>query len=267
MKMKWLKLTLAAMSLLAVATTTAGAQSSILEQAEQRGTLRIAIIGSNPPFSVIKPDGEPEGYDIDIGRKLAEALKLKPEFVITDTPGRIVSLRTGKVDVTIAGFTKNVERSKVIAFTDPYVVVGMQFLVKADRADLNTVEDLRKSGIRFGVTRSGTAEASVPLAVPDANLVKFNTQSDTLLALGADQVDVLTQDNLFNGDLIKKEPGKYKIIPGLYSYEEFGIAVPAGDFDWWRVVNTWVQQFNASGDNERLFKKWFGYDSPTKFSR
>jgi len=265
--MKWQKLFITAFALISLTATHSNAQSTILDQAEKRGTLRIAIIGSNPPFSVIKPDGDPEGYDIDIGRRLAEALKLKPEFLVTDTPGRIVSLQTGKADVTIAGFTKNVERSKVIAFTDPYVVVGMQFLVKADRQDLNSIDDLRKPGAKFGVTRSGTAETSVPVAVPGADLVKFNSQSDTVLALRSDQVDVLTQDNLFNGDLLKKEPGKYKTIPGLYSYEEFGIGLPAGDFDWWRVVNTWLEQFNSSGDNERLFKQWFGYDSPVKFSR
>jgi polar amino acid transport system substrate-binding protein len=248
--------------------SAARAESPILQQAESRGTLRIAIIASNPPFSIIKADGQPEGYDIDVGTRIAEALKLKPEFTVTDMPGRIVSLQTNKVDITIAGFTKNVERSKVIAFTDPYVVVGMQFLVKADRKDLNTIEDLRKPGVRFGVTRSGTAETNLPIAIgPDAKQVKYNTLSDTLLALKSDQVDAMTQDNLFNGEQMKKEPGAYKIIPGLYSYEEFGIGLPAGDFDFWRIINTWVQQFNASGDNDRLFRKWFGYDQPVKLSR
>jgi polar amino acid transport system substrate-binding protein len=61
---------------------------------------------------------------------------------------------------------------------------------------------------------------------------------------------------------VSKNSDKYKIIPGLYSYEEIAIGLPAGDFDWWRVMNAWVGQFNASGDNARLFKKWFGYDLP-----
>ena len=38
--------------------------------------------------------------------------------------------------------------------------------------------------------------------------------------------------------------------------------MPAGDPDWLRIVNLWVEQFNASGDNAKLFKQWFGYDQP-----
>jgi polar amino acid transport system substrate-binding protein len=38
--------------------------------------------------------------------------------------------------------------------------------------------------------------------------------------------------------------------------------MPAGDPDWLRIVNLWVEQFNASGDNKVLFKKWFGMDPP-----
>ena len=54
----------------------------------------------------------------------------------------------------------------------------------------------------------------------------------------------------------------YKVIPGDFSHEDIAIGLPGGDFDWWRVLNTWVKQFNASGDNARLFKHWFGYEMP-----
>ena len=59
-----------------------------------------------------------------------------------------------------------------------------------------------------------------------------------------------------------KEPGKYRNLPGIYSYEEIAIGLPAGDFDWWRIVDTWVRQFNGSGENNRLFKQFFGFDLP-----
>ena len=65
-----------------------------------------------------------------------------------------------------------------------------------------------------------------------------------------------------HADLMTKSPSKYKVLPGLYSREEIAIGLPAGDFDWWRAMNAWVEQFNASGENSRLFKQWFGYDLP-----
>ena len=77
---------------------------SVLQQIVSRGTLRIAVLPSLPPYSKVTPGGEPEGYDIDIAKRLAEALKVKPEFVVTDIPGRVTSLQTRKVDVTVADF-------------------------------------------------------------------------------------------------------------------------------------------------------------------
>ena len=237
-------------------------QAGILGDVTQRGNVRIAIIGGNAPYSKLNPSGEPEGYDIDIGKMIAAALKVKPEFIITDIPGRIVSLQTHKADLTIADFIKTVERSKSIAFTDPYLVVSLQFLTLADRSDLKTVADLSNSKVKIGITRGGTAEQNVPLAAPNATLARFDNETDILSAVNAKQVDAMSQDNLYNADLMTKSPGKYKVLPGLYSREEIAIGLPAGDFDWWRVLNAWVEQFNASGENGRLFKKWFGYDLP-----
>jgi polar amino acid transport system substrate-binding protein len=164
--------------------------------------------------------------------------------------------------MTIADFTKNVQRSTVIAFTDSYIVAKQQFVTKADRHDINTLDDVNKDAIKIGITRGGTVEQNVPLVAPKAVISRFNNVSDQLSALDSGQVEVMAQDNLYNAQLLKDHPGQYKIIPGDFSHEDIAIGLPAGDFDWWRVLNTWVGQFNASGDNNRLFKKWFGYDRP-----
>lgn len=247
---------------LTAAAPAAAQEANVLNQVIERGTVRIAIIGGNAPYSSIGPSGAPEGYDIDIANQLAEALGVEPEFIITDIPGRVVSLQSGKADLTIATFTRNVERSKVIAFTDPYLVVGLQFVVPASREDLNTVEDLNKPEIKIGITRGGTAEVSVPKAVPNATIARFDNVNDTMLALQSNQTDAMSQDNLYTTGLLNNRPGQFKALPGLYSREDISIGLPAGQFDWYRVINTWVDQFNASGENNRVFKKWFGYDLP-----
>ncbi len=244
------------------AVVPALAQDNVLNQVIERGTVRIAIIGGNAPYSSINPSGEPEGYDIDIANQLAAALGVKPEFIITDIPGRVVSLQSGKADLTIANFTRTVERSKVIAFTDPYLVVGMQFVVQANRDDLQTVADLDKPEIKIGITRGGTAETSVPQAAPNATISRFDNVNDTLLALQSNQTDAMSQDNLYTAGLLKEHGDQYKALPGMYSREDISIGLPAGQFDWYRVVNTWVEQFNSTGENNRVFNKWFGYDLP-----
>jgi polar amino acid transport system substrate-binding protein len=253
-----------ALSFLVSATQpgVAAEDGGILNEVLQRGTIRIAVQGGVPPYSVINANNEPEGYDIDIGKMIAESLKVKPEWVIVDTPGRITALQTRKADITIADFTANVERSKVIAFTDPYLVVQMVFTVGADRDDLKTAEDLNKPEIKVGFGRGSTQEQIVPSVIPKATIVRFSGQADTNDAMTTGRIDVIALDNLGTSGLMSQFPGKFKVLPGSFSREDIAIGMPAGDFDWWRLMNEWVHQFNVQGENAKLFKKWFGYDLP-----
>ena len=236
-------------------------QGGILADVLKRGVLRVATIGGNPPYSSLGPDGKPVGYDIDIANLLAEQLKLKIEFTIVDSPGRITALQTKRADVTFANFTANVERSKVIAFTDPYLVVGSIYMVPAN-SPIQSVEQLNDPKYKIGFTRGGTAEGISNSSAPKAQKVRFDTVNDAFLAMQSGQIDSHLQDSLQNSDYLAKNPGKFKNLPGNWSYEEISIGLPAGDFDWHRVLNIFVKNLNASGENNRLFKKWFNYDMP-----
>lgn len=240
----------------------AQAPQGILQQILSRGTIRIAVLPSLPPYSRVMPSGEPEGYDIDIAKKLAEALKVKPEFVVTDIPGRVTSLQTRKVDVTIADFTRNVERSTTIAFTSPYLVTTMRLLVPVAHKGAAIAELGDGAGVRIAISRGGTAERAVPAALPKATIVRFNTQADEMSALLGGQVDAMAEDDFYNTQAIKDRPGKLRQLDGTLARAEIAIGLPAGDADWLRVLTLFVDQMNASGDNARMFKQWFGFDQP-----
>ena len=258
-----LRCALAATAVFLLGHGGASAQTpGLLQQIVSRGTIRIAVLPSLPPYSRVTPSGEPEGYDIDIARRLADALKVKPEFVVTDIPGRVTSLQTRKVDVTIADFTRNVERSTTVAFTDPYLVTTMRMLV-ADGAKWKAITDMGDGdGLRIAISRGGTAEHAVPAALPRATLVRFNTQADEMSALLSGQADAMAEDNFYNTQAVKDRPGKLRQLDGSLARAEIAIGLPPGDPDSLRVLNLFVEQLNASGDNARLFKHWFGFDQP-----
>jgi polar amino acid transport system substrate-binding protein len=254
---------IAAAAALAVSAGSATAQTpSLLQQIISRGTIRIAVLPSLPPYSRVLPTGEAEGYDIDIAKRLADALKVKPEFVVTDIPGRVTSLQTHKVDVTIADFTRNVERSVTIAFTDPYLVTTMRLLVP-EGAKWKSITDMGDgAGLKIAISRGGTAERAVPAALPKATLTRFNTQADEMSALMSGQADAMAEDDFYNTQAIKDRPGKLRQLDGSLARAEIAIGLPPGDADLQRVLNLFVEQFNASGDNAKLFQKWFGFEQP-----
>jgi polar amino acid transport system substrate-binding protein len=226
-----------------------------------RGTVRIAVLGSLPPFAQMTPSGVPEGYDVDIANMLGAALKVKVELIVTDIPTRVTGLQTHKFDLTIADFTRNVERSTTIAFTDPYLVTAPKALVPID-SPAKVLSDLNDPKYKIAIDRGGTAEVLVPAILPKAQVVRFNTEADEFAALMNGQADAMCEDTLYNQRQIHDHPGKLRETEGVFSRAEIAIGLPAGDFEWYRVVNLWVQQFNASGQNAVLFRKWFGFDPP-----
>jgi ABC-type amino acid transport substrate-binding protein len=237
-------------------------QSNIYADVKGRETLRIATVAGNPPYSSVGTDGQPTGYDVDIAKALAAALGVKPEFIIVDLPGRIAALQTGRADVTIANFTATTQRSTAVAFSRPYVVVGSVFLALSG-SPVQTIEQLNDAKYKVAYARGATSEQTTAAVVPNAGKLRFDANNDGFLALQSGQADAVFMDSLQAAAYVAKEPGKYRTLPGNFSYEEIAIGMPTGDFDWWRIVDGWVGQFNASGENNKLFKQYFGFDLPS----
>src|SRR4051812_29031936 len=79
------------------------AAADTLATARARGTLRIAMEGTYPPFNFKDPKtGELTGYDVDVAKLLAARLALKPQFVSTEWSAILAGLAAGKYDVIIS---------------------------------------------------------------------------------------------------------------------------------------------------------------------
>src|SRR5687768_14393269 len=77
-----------AMALLAVASLAGAAEARSIDDIIKSGTLRIGVNPNFPPMSSYGQTNQLEGFDIDVGNKLAEILKVKAEFVPTETAQR-----------------------------------------------------------------------------------------------------------------------------------------------------------------------------------
>ena len=155
-----------AAALLGAAAFMAPAQAGdILQQVVSSGTLRVAVMGSLPPYTNLTPSGELEGYDIDVAKRLAAALGVKPQFVIVDSAGRVAALQTRKADITASGFARNVTRSLTIAFSDPYLIVPGRVVVKTD-SPLKSIEEVNDPKYRLSLNRGGNSEPIIAARSP-----------------------------------------------------------------------------------------------------
>jgi cystine transport system substrate-binding protein len=135
------------------ASGTSRAADSLLDQIKARGTLRIGVEGTYPPFNYQDESGNLVGFEIDFANALAAQLGVKAEFQPTKWEGILAALDSGRLDVVINQVTITPERRQKYDFTEPYTVSGIQIITRTpDASRLSTPEAL--AGKRVG---SGSA--------------------------------------------------------------------------------------------------------------
>jgi putative lysine transport system substrate-binding protein len=88
--------------------------------------------------------GYADGYDVQIARRIAQALDMELEIVKTEWDGLIPSVLSGNIDMIIAGMSPTAERKMTIDFTDHYYQSELVVVVRKDGAFANakTLADL-----------------------------------------------------------------------------------------------------------------------------
>ncbi|RZA34593.1 MAG: transporter substrate-binding domain-containing protein, partial [Lysobacteraceae bacterium] len=119
--------------------------ADLLADARARGTLRIAMEGTYPPFNFRDPkSGRLSGYDVDVANLVAGKLGLKPELITTEWAAILAGLAAGKYDVIVSQVGITARREQAFDFSRPYTYSFPQLIVrKNDRANYGSLADLK----------------------------------------------------------------------------------------------------------------------------
>jgi polar amino acid transport system substrate-binding protein len=106
-----------------------------------RGVLRVSTDPEYPPQSAVTPDGDFEGFDIDVATEIATRLGVEVEFVPADwdliTAGNWVE----RWDISVGSMTITSERKERLSFTQPYYFTPAQLAVST-RTGVESVDQL-----------------------------------------------------------------------------------------------------------------------------
>ncbi|MDH6627200.1 polar amino acid transport system substrate-binding protein [Streptomyces sp. LBL] len=233
------------------------AQNSTLQTVIKRGTLNVASCLTFPPFGSLSKDNKPQGFDVDVAGAMAKALGVKVKVVDTTSANRIPNLQTKKVDAVVCNFTTTPERAKQVAFSDPYIVAGEVMLVKKS-SGIATLKDL--TGKTVAVTKGSTNGDAVKAGNPQAKIQEYDTSAAAVLAVKQGQADAMVEDSNFLNYQAKLDPSLKVTKDSVVPLEYNAIGVQSGDATWLQWVNTWLREFNTSGESNTVYKKWFGVD-------
>lgn len=113
-----------------------------LARVKKAGKITFALSGGYPPFNFFTENDELTGFDVDMGKAIAEKLGVKYEPVTADFSGLLEGLRSGRYDGILGSMAVTDERSKAIDFTDPYYYSGAQLIVNKD-SEIKSMEELK----------------------------------------------------------------------------------------------------------------------------
>ena len=179
-----------ALSIVSVALADSTART--LDEIKESGKLVIGVFSDKKPFGYVDENGEYQGYDVYLARRLAEDLGVELELVSVDAPNRVEYLQSAKVDIILANFTVTAERAEVVDFALPYMKVALG-VVSPDSALITDVSELR--GKTLIVSKGTTAETYFTKNELEVNLLKFDTYTEAFNALLDGRGDALSTDN------------------------------------------------------------------------
>lgn len=175
-----------------VSVALADSTARTLDEIRESGKLVIGVFSDKKPFGYVDENGEYQGYDVYLARRLAEDLGAELELVSVDAPNRVEYLQSAKVDIILANFTVTDERAEVVDFALPYMKVALG-VVSPDSALITDVSELR--GKTLIVSKGTTAETYFTENEPEVNLLKFDTYTEAFNALLDGRGDALSTDN------------------------------------------------------------------------
>ncbi len=233
--------------------------ADLLATAKGRGTLRIAMEGTYPPFNFKdQKTGQLSGYDADVARLLAARLGLKPEFVTTEWSAILSGLAAGRYDVIISQVGINPKRELAFDFSQPYTYSSPQLIVrKNDTARYATLADLK--GKKVGVGQGSVFEQQAK-AVPGILVQSYPAAPENLQDLATGRIDAALNDSLMVAYLLKNSRLPIQAGARVGAIERTGIAFKKGNPQFKGALDKALQEVAADGSLKAISVKWFGSD-------
>ena len=205
-----------------------------------------------PPFEYIE-NGEIKGFDIDLIKEIGKILNKEIVLKNIQFDGLIPALQTGKLDVIIAGMTVTAEREKNINFSNPYYT-SKQLLIVNKNSTLSTLESLK--GHKVGVVLGCTGDVIATEMGNSITLYRYNTTSESIMALNANKIDAVILDSEPAKNFVKNN-SNLKYIDNELAKEDYAIAVGKQNLTLVKNINAALETLKSNGTFKKLNKKYF----------
>jgi ABC-type amino acid transport substrate-binding protein len=233
---------------------------SLIDEIQDRGTLRVGMTLQFEPQMYRDRTGEPAGYDVELLKLLAADIGTGVELDIQDQDftGLIPALLAGQVDMISVGLVgRPGGRLETMWFSTPYVPYQQVVVVPSDSPVVDASE-LNTAGTKVTALIGSTAANLASRIFPEATLVELE-QQPALLEVASGRADAVIVEAYLAIPFVEENPTAKILNPEEPFSLEFGsYALPRGDLDWWMFINGWLRYRKGQGVLQALYDQIVG---------
>ena len=238
---------------------TAAASGDLLAQIQEKGEIVIAMEGTWAPWTYHDENDELVGYDVEVGKAIAEKLGVTATFVEGEWDGLLAGLDAGRYDIMVNGVGITPDRQEKYDFTTPYAYNRTAVIVRGDYDEIHSMEDLngKKTANTISSTYAEQAEAY------GATVTGVDDLNQTIELLLAGRIDATLNAEVVFADYQKAHP-EANIKIAAYSDDVERVAIPvrksADTATLLAAINQALAELDADGTLTELSVKYFGTD-------
>lgn len=231
------------------------AEFSNLDQIKHNGVLRVAVFVDNPPFGYVDSQGQHQGFDIELAKRVAKDLlgdESKIEYVVTEAANRVEFLKSEKVDIVFASFSVTPEREEVVDFASPYLKSSLGIVSKKSQP-IQTVEQLQNKTLI--VNKGSIADNYFSKNYPKIQLLKYEQNTDAFNAFKDGRGDAIAQDSTYAFAWVRENPNYTVGISQIGNEDFIAPAVKKGNITLLNWLNQEIQTLQKTGEIEKIYQK------------
>jgi len=249
----------------------------VMKRIAETKTITIGHRDASVPLSYLGPDGNVQGYSIDICLKIADAAKnelkldrIDIKFVPVNPQTRIPLITAGTVDMICETSTHTLGRLRQVSFLNITFLTGSKLLVRKN-SGIKRIEDLTDKVLV--AVLGGTNERAAQVEIDakkikiKGDMLKVKDNAQAMLNLEQGRADAFTSDDvvLYGLKSAAKNPEEWEVVGPYFSYDPYGMMIPRNNDDFRLLGDTTITRLIQSGEMEAIYKKWFE-PGPTKIN-
>ncbi len=245
--------------LLAAALPLSAHAGDTLQRVVDFQVLKVGMSGNQPPMTMHNREGGLMGYDVDLARALARAMRVQLEIKVMPFGELMTALEKDEIDMIISGMSITPERTEHVSFVGPYLMSGKSILTRnAVLAKTEESEQFNRADLKLLALENSTSAAFARRVAPEAQLVEVKSYDEGVALLKDGKADAMIADMTVSQLSVMRYPDAGLVtLEKPLTIEPIGIAISKDDTQFLNLVDNYLDAYGKTGILAAMRKKWF----------